>query len=159
MLGAVVAWVASRPLFVMPLVATAIAVPGLLVNETRITDLRGQLEDQAPADIDEAVADYCDGNDQCRGVTDTDLVNALGRYCAARDQCRGPAGSQGLTGSAGDPGATGPPGPEGPAGAQGGPGPPGPQGPPGPPCPAGYVLREVRIPSVSNQQIFLVCAR
>lgn len=39
------------------------------------------------------------------------------------------------------------------------PGPSGPPGPPGPACPAGYSLREVRIPSVSNRMIFLVCAR
>lgn len=36
---------------------------------------------------------------------------------------------------------------------------PGPAGPSGPACPAGFVLRQVRIPSVSNQMIFLVCAR
>jgi hypothetical protein len=36
---------------------------------------------------------------------------------------------------------------------------PGPPGPAGPACPSGYSLREVRIPSVSNRTIFLVCAR
>lgn len=39
------------------------------------------------------------------------------------------------------------------------PGPPGPAGSPGQTCPADYTLREVRIPSVSNQMIFLVCSR
>jgi hypothetical protein len=39
------------------------------------------------------------------------------------------------------------------------PGPIGPAGPAGPACPAGYSLRQVRIPSVSNQMVFLVCAR
>lgn len=36
---------------------------------------------------------------------------------------------------------------------------PGPVGPAGPACPAGYSLRQVRIPSVSNDAIFLICAR
>jgi hypothetical protein len=39
------------------------------------------------------------------------------------------------------------------------PGPTGATGKSGPACPAGYSLREVRIPSVSNRMIFLVCAR
>lgn len=113
----------------------------------------------SPAQVQNAVALYCQQRGNCRGpqgqdATPNQVAEAVASYCNARGECRGPGGSDGSDGQDGATGPQGPPptsgqvaqavaeycstrgncqGPQGEQGPQGPPGPEGPQGQQGPP--------------------------
>jgi hypothetical protein len=129
-----------------------------------------------------AVTVYCNAHDECRGtrakpgttppttppattpmpgtsppatsppatVTDAQIAAAVAAFCGTRNDCAGANGTDGTNGTNGIDGTNGINGTNGANGAN---------GLPGPACPAGYSLRQVRIPSESNRTIFLICAR
>lgn len=73
----------------------------------------------SPAQVKNAVADYCDAHSGCKGgPTKAQVAAAVITYCTAKDDCQGPAGEDGTdatgepgqSGKSGSPGASGEPG-------------------------------------------------
>ena len=178
MIGRIVSWLAVRPLLTALMLVGAMTVPSLARVEALLRQADSRPPQLTEQEITDVVATYCRAN-PCAEIAPGDIMQAVAAYCRPRDECQGPRGPVGPSPT---PGTTIEPDVPIPGIDEGErqegelqeteiqepeiqdaeiqePPIPGPPGPPGPICPAGYTLREVRIPSESNRTVFLVCAR